>query len=122
MNLHQVCWDTNNGAGDITGDKCDWYGRNPGWCGDYDTEAFKANEMCCTCQGGSSGTCYDTNEGLGDSGGDKCEWYNSYPGSCGNFDTDEFVAEDMCCICGGGTSPSGDWKVSRSGYFEALNL
>ena len=70
MNLHQVCWDTNNGAGDVTGDKCDWYERNPGWCGNYDTEDFKANEMCCTCQGGSSGTCYDTNEGLGDITGD----------------------------------------------------
>ena len=122
VSLHQVCWDTNNGMGDVTGDKCDWYERNPGWCGNYDTPTFKANEMCCTCQGGSSGSCYDTNNGHGDSAGDMCDWYNSYPNSCGNFDTESFKAAEMCCICGGGNNPSGDWKISNSGRYEAVSL
>ena len=118
--LHQVCWDTNNGAGDITNDGCDWYERNPGYCGNYDTESFKAQEMCCTCGGGSGGSCYDTNNGLGDTAGDKCEWYNANPLSCGNYDTDEFVASDMCCVCGGGTNPNGDWTLSLSAKFERV--
>ena len=117
LSLHQVCWDTNNGAGDVTNDGCDWYERNPGYCGSYDTESFKAQEMCCTCGGGSSGSCYDTNEGHGDTAGDKCEWYNANPRSCGNYDTAEFIAGDMCCICGGGTSPNGQWTLSLSGKF-----
>lgn len=122
LNLHQVCWDTNNGEGDVTGDKCDWYERNPGWCGNYDTETFKANEMCCSCSGGSSGTCYDTNNGAGDVTGDKCDWYNSFPESCGSYDTEDFKADDMCCICGGGDKPSGDWKISSSGRYDLVNL
>ena len=119
--LHQICWDTNNGAGDITGDGCDWYERNPGYCGSYDTELFSANEMCCTCSGGSSGSCYDTNEGAGDITGDMCDWYNAYPDSCGNYDTEDFTANDMCCICGGGSSPNGDWTLSLSAKFEKVN-
>ena len=106
----------------MTGDKCDWYELNPGWCGNYDTETFKANEMCCTCQGGSSGSCYDTNGELGDTAGDKCDWYNSYPDSCGLFDTESFKALDMCCICGGGDNPSGDWNISNTGKFDYADL
>ena len=118
--LHQICWDTNNGEGDVTNDGCDWYERNPGYCGSYDTETFKANDMCCSCSGGSSGSCYDTNEGAGDVTGDMCDWYNAYPSSCGNYDTEEFVAGDMCCICGGGSNPSGDWTISMSAKFERV--
>ena len=31
------CADTNNGFGDVGGDKCDWYESNPMSCGNYDT-------------------------------------------------------------------------------------
>lgn len=117
VHLHQICWDTNNGAGDVTNDGCDWYERNPGYCGNYDTESFKAQEMCCTCGGGSSGSCYDTNNGFGDTAGDKCEWYNAHPDSCGNYDTADFNAGEMCCICGGGSNPNGDWTLSLSAKF-----
>merc|ERR1719242_1774851 len=69
------CYDTNNGLGDIGGDMCDWYERNPEGCGVYDTEEFQANSMCCVCQGG----CRDAGLGRSDIGGDACSWYNSHP-------------------------------------------
>ena len=101
------CADTNNGFGDVGGDQCDWYERNPGSCGAYDTADFKANQMCCTCGGGSTAAqpaCTDTNNGFGDSGGDKCDWYVEREGSCGAYDTVDFIAAEMCCACGGGAS------------------
>ena len=101
------CADTNNGFGDVGGDQCDWYERNPGNCGSYDTLDFVANEMCCTCGGGSTAAepvCADTNNGLGDAGGDGCDWYVDRLGSCGAFDTADFIAAEMCCACGGGAT------------------
>jgi hypothetical protein len=49
------CFDTDNGATDPYGAGCaDWYDSNQGGCGDYDSESFASNDMCCTCGGGSA--------------------------------------------------------------------
>ena len=42
---------TNNGLADNAGDGCNWYERDP--CNDFDSDEFKANEMCCFCGGGN---------------------------------------------------------------------
>jgi hypothetical protein len=47
-----TCMDTDqNSNGDVDGDKCDKY--QPTWCtGAWDDDDFKAQEMCCVCDGG----------------------------------------------------------------------
>ena len=40
---------------DDEGDSCDWYDSNPQGCGEYDTAEFNAGQMCCACNGGSTG-------------------------------------------------------------------
>ena len=100
----------------MTGDQCDWYERNPGYCGNFDTVDFVASAMCCTCGGGSTGTCEETNDGVGDVTGDQCDWYAANPSSCGFYDTEEFFAEEMCCACGGGSIPS-EYRLSLSAKF-----
>jgi len=116
VEIEEVCQDTNNGFGDTTGDQCDWYERNPGYCGNFDTLDFVASAMCCTCGGGSTGTCEETNNGFGDVTGDQCDWYAANPSSCGYYDTPDFTANDMCCACGGGSIPS-EYRLSLSAKF-----
>ena len=105
------CYDSNLGYGDVGGDQCDWYeGFNSVYCGNYDTETFRANEMCCSCGGGSTTPvrftmeCQDQAFGAVDNGGDGCEWYvGSNTEYCaGTFDDSDFTASTMCCSCGGG--------------------
>ena len=50
---YDECFDSNLIYGDRAGDKCDWYATRTDLCGTYDTEEFKANEMCCVCGGGN---------------------------------------------------------------------
>ncbi|GMH73458.1 hypothetical protein TrST_g10908, partial [Triparma strigata] len=38
--------------GDVDGDKCDSYRIGTTWCGQFDDDNFKSNEMCCNCGGG----------------------------------------------------------------------
>ena len=103
-----TCRDTNNGALDIGGDGCNWYEQNVGFCGNYDNLLFKANEMCCTCGGGTReefiAVCHDTNNGFLDTGKDDCEYYVGREIMCGDFDTPHFNSTQMCCACGGGTT------------------
>merc|ERR1712110_1227044 len=87
-----------------------------GVCGGYDTDEFKALEMCCACNGGSgrtndgkngdsNNTCVDTAGDLVDKYDDGCKWYNNPyvdKNECGRWDFGEFKAEEMCCGCGGG--------------------
>ena len=47
-----VCVDTAGDLEDAYGDGCDWYISGSG-CGNYDTDEFKAEEMCCGCGGGA---------------------------------------------------------------------
>ena len=116
VEVEQICSDTNNDIGDVGGDQCDWYERNSGYCGYYDTEDFVASAMCCTCGGGSTGTCEELNDGFGDITGDQCDWYAANPSGCGLYDTDEFSSNEMCCACGGGTIPS-EYRLSLSAKF-----
>ena len=53
------CVDLDDSMGDEGGDTCEWY-DNFGECGNYDTDDFIANTICCTCGGG------ETNEGEDD--------------------------------------------------------
>ena len=107
------CYDSNMTYADTGDDGCIWYsqGTNYMTCGVYDTEDFKANEMCCACGGGSevpvvySMECGEQNFGATDNGGDGCDWYfrsQSNRDRCGNYDDDDFTASLMCCACGGG--------------------
>ena len=41
-------------VGDSGGDGCEWYENAPAACGAYDTEDFRAQEMCCVCKSPSS--------------------------------------------------------------------
>jgi hypothetical protein len=65
------CSDTNEGAVGFMGCGCEC--EYEGYCGYSDTEDFIANEMCCSCGGGSEtstsseSTCEDTNNGATDS-------------------------------------------------------
>ena len=65
------CYDTNAGAVGSSGCGCEC--EYEGYCGYFDTEDYIANEMCCTCGGGSGtytdsgSTCEDTNYGATDS-------------------------------------------------------
>jgi len=111
--------DSTTGNSDIGGDGCSWYDSNPGYCGLFDTESFKAGEECCGCGGGMyyGNACGDLDEGTGgDTGGDGCEWYNNgNEAFCGAFDTWYFSSSDMCCGCGGGLSAI---CASTSGPFK----
>jgi len=49
----EACEDTNSGAKDPYGDDCTGYAANVGWCGKYDDDDFKSNQMCCVCGGGN---------------------------------------------------------------------
>lgn len=42
------------GASDVAGDRCGFYADDPDACGNDDDEDFLANEMCCSCGGGST--------------------------------------------------------------------
>jgi len=42
------------GASDLDGDRCTFYAENKDQCGNFDDEDFIANEMCCSCDGGST--------------------------------------------------------------------
>ena len=112
----QQCDNTANGMTDSTNDDCWWYDSNPNSCGQYDTETFKAHNMCCSCGGGTTGTtCHDTNT-VPDSGGDECSWYWVYPDQCGAYDHDVFKANEHCCACGGGDSATTplsppEWRI-----------
>ena len=43
------CENTNNGAVDEYDMSCDDYFGYEDYCGEYDTEDFDANAMCCAC-------------------------------------------------------------------------
>jgi len=59
------CWDYTKqydeldtllgGNEDVGGDRCDWYLTKKDECGSHDDDDFLANEMCCSCGGGSTG-------------------------------------------------------------------
>jgi len=61
----QGCWDYTaqydnydkllGGNEDVGGDRCGWYLKNKEKCGKYDDDDFLAKEMCCSCDGGSTG-------------------------------------------------------------------
>lgn len=90
------CVDQDNGAGDITGDGCDWYTNYPSGCGLYNTADFDSTEMCCACGAGDH-VCTDTE--TTDSFGDGCAWYADNTEWCGFFDDADFEASNMCCGC-----------------------
>jgi len=46
----QDCMDTDRGEKDSDGNGCSWYVDNPDKCAKFDTNAFKAFEMCCACK------------------------------------------------------------------------
>ena len=48
------CQDTDNGNVDMDGDSCENYVGNEHWCGNYDTDTFQSNDMCCACGGGKN--------------------------------------------------------------------
>lgn len=94
------CENTEGGATDEWGDGCGWYNFDPMSCGDYDTDEFNANEMCCMCQvevEPYEGVCDES--GQVDSYGDGCDWYDENPDGCGWYDTLWFQSNDMCCAC-----------------------
>ena len=52
-----MCVDTNildDGTvlADNWGDNCENYAQNTHWCGNYNNDVFKSDEMCCACDGG----------------------------------------------------------------------
>lgn len=49
-----VCVNTDFTVNDAAGDGCDWYADRPDSCGNYDSDTFRASEMCCGCNGGST--------------------------------------------------------------------
>jgi len=50
-----LCIDDNSIA-DRYGDTCEtFYDNSPRYCGEYDTDEFKAMRECCACGGGSTG-------------------------------------------------------------------
>ena len=57
----EMCFDTNfdsdgNVLTDNWSDGCEQYNNHPGWCGKYNNDVFKSDEMCCICNGGRNGT------------------------------------------------------------------
>lgn len=114
--IYAVCADSTHGASDTSGDGCDWYEINTGYCGVFDTQSFVSSRMCCTCGGGSDwidtgdysyDVCEDTSYGATDMAGDGCSWYSDAAfGQCGDYDDSDFTATSQCCVCGGGSSSS----------------
>ena len=51
-----MCIDTNGEGRDSGNDSCSWYNLNSRACGSYDDSDFRANEMCCACNGGRTET------------------------------------------------------------------
>ena len=49
-----ICQNSDFDVVDSYGDSCSWYNseKKATMCGSFDTETFKANEMCCGCGGG----------------------------------------------------------------------
>jgi len=85
------CVDTDNGAQDSYGDPCSAYVGNEHWCGGYDDEDFKSNEMCCACGGGASG---DGDGDDGDDGDDEDEYGDDDEDEYGDDDEDEYGDDD----------------------------
>lgn len=56
------CQDTSNGATDSYGDGCFWYDNYPCGCGYYDDGDFVADDMCCSCGGGATGSTESSSE------------------------------------------------------------
>lgn len=52
-----ACADTNGVARDSSGNGCNYYQYPISSCGYYDTGEFTAQNMCCTCGGGTSRVC-----------------------------------------------------------------
>lgn len=74
-NIYDECRDTNfdadgNMLGDSYGDPCNLYPGNEGWCGNYDTDVFFSNQMCCACGGGEDITDDGEDSDDGTDGGD----------------------------------------------------
>ena len=91
---------------DEWGDGCDEYAQNLHWCGQYNTDAFQSDEMCCACGGGDHEvwTCFDddNNGEITDNWGDNCEAYTNNPHWCHQYDSEDFLSGDLCQVCGGG--------------------
>ena len=97
------CYNADTLFRDTGGDSCEWYAESDNWltCGDYDTDDFKAHDMCCACGGGSSMPvrftveCQDKDNGAKDNGGDGCAWYSLGTNSdtCGVFNDRDFEAK-----------------------------
>ena len=66
------CEDTNEDLRDAYGDGCSYYDEYPDTCGSYDTEHFKANEMCCSCDGGDKLHCENSDDESTDVDGKNC--------------------------------------------------
>ena len=49
------CVDSSGTATDLHGHDCAVYALQPLWCGQYDDNDFRSNEMCCGCLGGDNG-------------------------------------------------------------------
>ena len=95
-----ACEDLDEGTGgDYTGDGCEWYIGNESSCGNWDTNYFSANDMCCACAGGISAACASTSGPFKDTGGDGCDWYENNSEYCGWFDDADFDSS-VCCACG----------------------
>jgi len=47
------CEDKDNGKTDKDGDSCQVYALETGYCGRFDDDDFKSEQMCCACGGGS---------------------------------------------------------------------
>jgi hypothetical protein len=76
------CENTNRDETDIYGDDCTWYDYYPDTCGMGDHQDFMADEMCCSCGGGSTGDeiiCEDSNGDSTDVDGYGCDWYTNNP-------------------------------------------
>lgn len=49
----RTCIDNSHSEVDSGGDDCSWYAWNSDQCGNFDTEYFSANSLCCACGGGT---------------------------------------------------------------------
>ena len=57
---------------------------NTHWCGNYDTETFISNEMCCACAGGCTGD--DCNSGNDSNSEQGLESYQDLPFTLDDFE------------------------------------
>ena len=58
----ETCFSSSHGAGDSSGNGCDWYTSSQDSCGAFDDDDFDANKMCCACGGGTSTDLYEYGE------------------------------------------------------------